>query len=200
MNTSWWAGGLALAERLPRAAEQDSSQVERAQRRLERWRDAHGLGQSGGFTHRLSDSGLDEPGLIGLLTEPAGALAARSVKPSWAALVEHAISTAKPLVNEEVALSTEAFAVALRPLIQQTESRVLVGAQELAHVDANSVAMAFSGQLGRSLVRIAARTLVLELNVARVTDRLAGHTAEERFADFTAQLAAGPKLTTLFAE
>jgi type 2 lantibiotic biosynthesis protein LanM len=198
VNTSWWAGGLALAERLPRAAEQDPSQLERAHRRLARWRDAHGLG-SGGFSHRLSDAGLDEGGLIGLLTEPTDALAARMTKPTWAASIERAVAAASGAVADQ-GVSTEAFAEALRPLVQSAETQVLLAAQGISRVDSSAIASAFAGQLGKSLVRMAARTLVLELNVARVTDRLSGESAAERFADFIAQLATEPKLGALFAE
>ncbi|MEU4442926.1 type 2 lanthipeptide synthetase LanM family protein [Actinosynnema sp. NPDC023926] len=67
---------------------------------------------------------------------------------------------------------TEAFAFALRPLVH-------AAAALDPRLDAD-----FTRALGRRLARIAARTLVLELNLERVGGRLAGDTPRERFADF----------------
>lgn len=50
----------------------------------------------------------------------------------------------------------------------------------LAHVRAD---------LGRALARLAERTMLLELNVARLTGGLAGASGEERYQDFIAQMA-----------
>src|SRR5206468_6698164 len=67
-------------------------------------------------------------------------------------------------------------------------------------VDAETVAAGFDRQLGRRLASLSARTLVLELNVERVSGRLAGDTAHERFADFIRAQAGTDRLVQLFAE
>ncbi|MGW4207649.1 type 2 lanthipeptide synthetase LanM family protein [Lentzea sp. NPDC004789] len=77
---------------------------------------------------------------------------------------------------------TAAFAHALRPLIDAARLEV-----------APPFDAAFAEQLGRRLVAIAARTLVLELHNARGT--LAGDTGAERFTNFTRTL----DLEALFA-
>ncbi|MFC3896161.1 type 2 lanthipeptide synthetase LanM family protein [Lentzea rhizosphaerae] len=76
---------------------------------------------------------------------------------------------------------TAAFAHALRPLIDAARTEV-----------APPFDASFAEQLGRKLVAIATRTLVLELHEARGT--LQGHTSEERFTEFTRTL----DLTALF--
>ncbi|MFS8103382.1 type 2 lantipeptide synthetase LanM family protein [Lentzea alba] len=70
---------------------------------------------------------------------------------------------------------TAAFAHALRPLIDAARTEV-----------APPFDASFAEQLGRRLVAIAARTLVLELHNARGT--LAGSTGTERFTEFTRNL------------
>ncbi|SES38055.1 type 2 lanthipeptide synthetase LanM family protein [Lentzea albida] len=70
---------------------------------------------------------------------------------------------------------TAAFAHALRPLIDASRTEV-----------APPFDAAFAEQLGRRLVEIAARTLVLELHTVRGT--LTSATSEERFAEFTRTL------------
>jgi type 2 lantibiotic biosynthesis protein LanM len=54
--------------------------------------------------------------------------------------------------------------------------------------------------LPERLVGMASRTLVLELHAARLLERLAGETPEERFASFTERLAAPAGMLGIFAE
>ncbi|MFE9749621.1 type 2 lanthipeptide synthetase LanM family protein [Saccharothrix saharensis] len=92
-------------------------------------------------------------------------------RPSWAAFVERATTTA---ARADFAGGSwdEAFAFALRPLVRAATALD-------PRLDAD-----FARALGKRLVRIAARTLVLELNLDRVGGRLVGDTPQERFADF----------------
>ncbi|MFE2751085.1 type 2 lanthipeptide synthetase LanM family protein [Actinosynnema sp. NPDC059335] len=92
-------------------------------------------------------------------------------RPSWAAFVERATTTAAR-ADFTGGSWDEAFACALRPLVRATAALD-------PRLDAD-----FTRALGRRLARIAARTLVLELNLQRVGGRLAGDTPQERFADF----------------
>ncbi|MFD1150175.1 type 2 lanthipeptide synthetase LanM family protein, partial [Saccharothrix hoggarensis] len=77
----------------------------------------------------------------------------------------------------------EAFAAALRPLVRAAASRDPRLGDDFARA------------LGKRLARIAARTLVLELNLERVGRRLVGDTPQDRFADFVRKV----DLTALFA-
>jgi type 2 lantibiotic biosynthesis protein LanM len=159
--TTWWAGGLRLVERPPAPGGRTSS-------RLARWRAAHGTEER--FTERLSDAGLDEDALDALLAEPARELAARTGRPEWAAFVERATANAARATFAGGTWSA-AFAHVLRPLA--------VAAGDDPRLDG-----AFTEQLTGRLVRIAARTLVLELNLARQRGDLVGDTPEDRFTHF----------------
>ncbi|BBB01881.1 putative lanthionine synthetase C-like protein [Actinacidiphila reveromycinica] len=74
----------------------------------------------------------------------------------------------------------------------------LAGLADIA--DLAAVRGCFADQLSRALVRIARRTLVLELNVLRVRGRLCGSTPEQRFRDFVRQTSARPGLHALVTE
>lgn len=203
MSPCWWAPGLALTERLPAPSRLDASREDRARRRLTRWRSSSGLAAGNGLGWRLASSGLTEADLLALLAEPVEALGSRTVQPAWATIVERAVAAApqRPQINhtEHGNISLAAFTVPLKTLVDGAVDRVRRGARA-TRVDLDAVCTGFADNLARRLVRRAARTLVLELNVARVAGRLSGDTAEDRFADFANQLATGPALRALFEE
>ncbi len=159
--TTWWAGGLRLAERPPAPSGRTSA-------RLAKWRASHDTTEW--FAQRLSDAGLDEGALDALLAEAAPELAARTGRPEWAAFVERATANAAPTPFEGGPWA-EAFAHVLRPLAVAASGDPRLGG-------------AFTEQLVGRLVRIAARTLVLELNLARQRGELVGGTPAERFVHY----------------
>jgi type 2 lantibiotic biosynthesis protein LanM len=121
-------------------------------------------------------------------------------RPRWAELVDQAVAAGP--VSAEGAVPAdwpEAFAWVFQPLARIARNRVTQAALD-GKIDAHAVAAGFDRQLGRRLAGLAARTLVLELNVERVSGRLAGESAEQRFADFVRSQASSDRLTALFAE
>lgn len=196
---SWWAGGLALGERLPAPGSPGASPPAAAER-LRHWQDAHGLAAGGAFAARLADANLDEAGLTALLAEPATSVATRTARPDWVELVERTVSDPTAGDGAAVEPSLEAFALPLRPFTDAARDRLVRGAaRAAAHVDLVALGDDFAAALGDRLVRLAARTFVLELNVARVSGRLTGATGRERFADYVRVLSTGG-LTALFDE
>ncbi|MFC0429644.1 type 2 lanthipeptide synthetase LanM family protein [Kutzneria buriramensis] len=186
--TFWWAGGLTLHERLPRPSQQVSGTAN-ALERLERWRRAHEELAPDWFERRLAATGLDVKLLTGLLAEAPDALARRVARPGWADFVDSALTSPS---GRRKAFGDDwlgALAAGLRPLVEVAESAVA----GRAHADVTS---GFVHQLGRCLARLAARTLVLQLNRARARGQLAGRTPAERFAEFARR----PDLDALFAE
>jgi type 2 lantibiotic biosynthesis protein LanM len=154
---SWWTAALALHER--------QEAVERA----------------------LS-TGAAEPGTDPAKVQPIR-LAEWTSAPAWARFVESAVAggvrTERPAVSSEDWVA--AFAVPLRHLADAAWSASVgdVPEREWADVvDLTAVRVGWVAKLGRELAEIAARTLVLELNVARAEDRLRGATPADRFVDF----------------
>lgn len=121
-------------------------------------------------------------------------------RPRWAELIDQAVGSCPAGAEGAVPCDwPDAFAWVFRPLVRIARERVAAAATT-GKIDTQAVAAAFDRQLGRRLAGLAARTLVLELNVERVSGRLTGDTAEQRFADFIAAQASAERLTALFAE
>src|SRR5262249_47852324 len=82
------------------------------------------------------------------------------------------------------------FLEAFGSLIQQARSRLATRLQELLHghpdapCDPATLEALLYENLPAQLLQIVLRTMVLELNVARVQELLHGETAEERFQSF----------------
>ncbi|HEY4023703.1 MAG TPA: type 2 lanthipeptide synthetase LanM family protein [Pseudonocardiaceae bacterium] len=121
----------------------------------------------------------------------AEALAERCAQPVWAGFIERAVSSdAEPLTGS-------GFAPVLAALVAVSVEEL---ALEVADVDLDAIEAGFRSALSERLGQLAARTLVTELNVARVEGRLAGATGEERFADFVRYAGTGAGLAGLFTE
>ncbi|MFR9797728.1 type 2 lanthipeptide synthetase LanM family protein [Streptomyces sp. MS06] len=194
---TWWVGGVALAERLPTAPNSVN-----AAGPTQPWRSDHASPAL--LRARLADLGLDEDGLGALLAEEPAALAARIDKPGWAGTVETALACAPtdPPAPADGPWSA-GFAAVLAPFTETAAQRLLrdVDRRELEELaDPEAVRGCFTDRLSEALVRLARRTLVLELNVLRVRGQLRGGTPERRFADFVRQASARPGLHALVTE
>jgi type 2 lantibiotic biosynthesis protein LanM len=198
---SWWARGLALHER-GHSGDQPTEQAVAATR-LAQWSETYPVAEV--FDERLAAAGLDRSRLRNLLAEPQDTLAARNTRPAWASVIEQVVASAPaaPQPVETGQDGVDSLAPALRPFVDFAVDRLRASAPvtRIADtVDVTAVVDGFAHQLGRSLTRLAARTLVLELNVARTDGRLAGEDTTTRFADFVAGVATGPGLAGLLGE
>ncbi|MFC0627041.1 type 2 lanthipeptide synthetase LanM family protein [Kribbella deserti] len=100
--------------------------------------------------------------------------------PDWAAYVDRlpAYSTS----------TGEGLADALQPLLDGVRAELR---RQYDGVNNAGLTNELVQHLGQRLVRLAARTLVLELNKARKNNQLAGETSADRFTHFTRQLSQG---------
>ncbi|HEY0698912.1 MAG TPA: DUF4135 domain-containing protein, partial [Micromonospora sp.] len=215
----WWAGGLALHERVrsagattpavaggpdevtPDAVGPTGTEVDdRHRRRLLRWR---GVFAPEAFAQRLSGLGIGEPALLGLLAEPRDRLAGRTARPNWVDTVERVLAAVPvpPAVAAGPDASwQEAFTVPLRPFLDDARRRLLEQAGRLVdtgQADLPGLVDRCVTQLGQRLARVTARTFVLELNRRRDRGVLAGTDGRQRFADFVRWQATGPALAGL---
>ncbi|WP_162641790.1 type 2 lanthipeptide synthetase LanM family protein [Streptosporangium sp. 'caverna'] len=217
----WWAAGLTLAERLRLSGQParpaEDERLERARRRLERWRGSPGLGKDGHFARLLDERGLDVDRLLALLAEDPGDLADRAApttdRPAWAETVE-AVLRAMPAESaihpEEIPPPDEesawqvGFLKIVSPFLRVAVGRFVVAAVRADGlddlVDVHQLSHQLATQLGQQLTTLAGRTLVLELNVLRVTDRLRGETARERFWSFVEHFSTRDALVGLMSE
>ena len=184
---NWWVAGLNLAERLrlagPPVPSTDPERIERAERRLARWRNAFG-----------ADGDLSEDLRLALLAEEHDDLAGRAAaapRPAWVATVEAVLRDMPAGVDPASVvedLSWQAgFGVIVAPFVRYAVTRFDVAVRAAGWdrlLDLDRVRDQLAEQLTRQLAVTASRTLVLELNVLRVTERLRGTTPAERFGSF----------------
>jgi lantibiotic modifying enzyme len=216
----WWAGALTLAERLPAPAvagpggapivdtgrKADTGPATRStEHRLRQWQEANELSDEQ-FARRLAMAGIDAAALRHLLGESPQALAARVTRPGWVANCEQALALAPQAPGTRAPGSPPddswraGFAWALRPFVALARDRATRLVAGMSTVDGAAVADGYASQLGNALAELAARTLVLELNVARVRGELSGDTGQQRFTDFVRRVATRAGLVALLQE
>jgi len=181
----WWAKALALHERLPPGPGSASADP-----------------APGWAPRRLADLGLDGTGLRVLLDESPRSLAARVKRPGWVDFVERSIADLAPDTDPAVPPGDwrTAFGIVVAAFLDTATAefdRRIEHVVACGRIDPVAARDGFAAGLRRRLVRLATRTLVLELNVARLAGRLTGDTPEERFDDFARRVATRPGLTKL---
>jgi type 2 lantibiotic biosynthesis protein LanM len=163
----------------------------RAEARLKRWQDQIPFRDSDFFQQRLAADQITEEELLDLLGEPAEAVAVHADFPTWLAELESAFAGCTSWPSAELPAERAegmGFLDLVAPLLARGRQRVRAGVRALAEratpFDPGTVEEILVGNLPDQLHRMLARTLVLELNVARLRGQLTGETPEERFASF----------------
>jgi type 2 lantibiotic biosynthesis protein LanM len=214
-NQPSWSQALTLTERLaalratPTDRQYGTVDHDRAARRLQRWQAQSRLNKDLSFERRLALEGIREEELRQLLGKPAEAMEAGcSEHAGWVAELAAAITQSpaiEPLPLPAALRSTQWAGVlsAFAPLIDRGRRRVREGVQVLrasfsdAPFEPEAVEELLFASLAEGLANLLARTLALEVNVARLRGLLQGHTARERFESFAARLGDRTTLCTL---
>jgi len=199
---------LALAERAavprngaPAKAPAATEIDDLARLRLAQWRELSPFRSDDAFARRLLDDGLDADSFARLLAEPAADAGARLPQlPAWLAEVAAAFAEPAPAAPEPLPWPEEmrddsavGFVELVRPLVDRARARLRTGIERIVQFDqppftAAAADRLVSETLGLRLLPLLARTLVLEMHVARLQGLLTGDTAAERFAAFVGRL------------
>jgi type 2 lantibiotic biosynthesis protein LanM len=205
-QVSAWYQALTLKERLAslRSVRGKIPNVEvnadLAERRMQRWRSQPPFTTSSYFEQRLAIDGMAEDEFRYLLGEPIEAVRDRlSEPPTW--LIELAQAFSRPASSNQLPLlailedyEMGGFLSVIKPLISQACDRVHEKVQALESMysdlpyDPSTIEEILFENLPGSLLSMLERTMVLELNVARLQGLLNGDTAEERFESFLQRL------------
>lgn len=182
-----------------------------ATRRLERWRSQTPFGNDDYFTQRLEMDGLTQDKLFYLLGEPVESLQHRLASdPPWLAEFLTSISTSTVAqtgtVEKKKANDASSFLEVIRPVVERSAARLheklssMIGDRTDVPFTVADVQKHLRNNLFMQLIRIINRTMVLELNVARMQGYLNGETPEERFVSFIERIQVPEHRLALFEE
>ena len=218
LDNAVWRLATDLIERLSelrRLREKTQIQIdaELAAETLSLWRACAPLDQDRYFSERLAMDGIEQEEFKQILGMAVESLDGHDPAPPWAARVARAYSsTAKTdAVNRESwgeveNARTAGFLNLVAPLMsdarRELQSRVMNLKQRRheAPIDATRAVNALFSNLPPQLLGIIQKTMVLELNAARLEGRLEGATPAERFAHFTERLRRTDVAAGLLAE
>lgn len=201
-----WFKALRLDERLAGlpsvGAAQMKIDLERAQRRLERWRSEPQFANGHGFAERLQHAELAEEQLLRLLGETSDSLRERSSAPEWFRRLEEAFSHVAEgeetdsikALNARIDNGGLGFLALIRPLLHQSLRQLHQGIKALRErhswlpFDPETIELLLLSNMPGPLLGLLAPTMALELNVSRLRGELEGETKELRFRNFLRRL------------
>jgi type 2 lantibiotic biosynthesis protein LanM len=196
-STEWYRA-LTLVERqaLTRdyiATRQGDDTNGLADRAIRRWRAESPFDSDAYYAERVKSVGLTESEFGILLSMSAETLkTAHRNCPPWLDQLSEAFLSHSP-TTEDAAAAPD-FLKAINPLLNQSRSRLhdevtkITRARKRPPFDPKTVEDICSKNLVRRLIWMIGRTLVLELNVARLNGLLKGDTPEARFESFIEHL------------
>ncbi len=206
---STWYNAIPLTERiaslhhLKGKTPQLKLNHELAQGRIQRWKSQSPFTTNSCFAQRLARDKITEEEFLYLLGEPMEALKTRFPDvPPWLIELAQAFfaptdSNAHNLILAPEALAEQkemGFLSAIAPLMCQGVDRLdaqiqtLIETQSHLPFEPSTVKSLLLKDLQRQLLSMLSRTMVLELNVARLQGLLQGDTPEERFQSFLQRL------------
>lgn len=181
------------------------------QRRMQRWKSQSPFTNDSYFSQRLAIDSITEDEFFHLLGEPIEAVQnSLGELPDWLTQISEAFvhpnfNSILPLKEFEVP-EVAGFLDAIAPLINQgcdrlhQEIQKLIKTQDNLPFDTNTIEALLFASLPEQLLWMLGRTMVLELNVARLQGALTGDTQQERFGSFLQRLRQGEIVLSLLQE
>jgi type 2 lantibiotic biosynthesis protein LanM len=203
--SSAWYQAITLSERIAlqhpiKQLHDRKIDAEIAERRMQRWKSQPPFSTDFYFTQRLAINGITEEEFLYQLGEPIEAVRDRYPSPpTWLTEIISAFSrpvssNLPPLPKELHNPEMSGFLDAIAPLIAQGCDRLREGIASLIETQShlpfvpNTVEEALFANLPEKLLAMLSRTMVLELNIARLQGHLKGDTPAERFQSFGERL------------
>ena len=179
----------------------DDQAMAEASQRMEAWQESLHMDHEM-FTQRLASDNLTPEGFVNVLAHTALLSQSAAEQWTWTQILQeimhgsykHIFTPAIFIrigVGQEERVQELPFASAITPFLQYAlhHLRVRLDIQYTCHVWKEHIAeeaeTGFLQGLVERLLKISARTLVLELNVARLLGRLSGDTPQQRFTYFS---------------
>jgi type 2 lantibiotic biosynthesis protein LanM len=207
LDDAVWFNALTLGERAASLRDAGDAALaavvdaDLAEKRIGRWRSVPPFQNKAHFNRRLAADRIDsEDQLRRLLGEPIERVRGRLIEaPAWLEKIRIAFSHPAPtLLGARRAgpdrLHRLGFLVGIEPLIRLGLERLQSGVDLLHKLhtyvpfDPGAVEQLMLAGLPQQLIKLMARTMVLELNVARMQGILSGNTSEIRYVNFLERL------------
>lgn len=203
-QTARWYHAATLTERAatlpPGQTMPDSADREQAEKKLRQWQEQPPFNKASRFADRLAMDSITEQEFLTLLAEPIEAVQARlalPAPPAWVADLARIFAT-YPFASEQLLPLQEAdenyeaytLLQPFAPLLQSGIERFQAGVDALVQeyhtlpFDPQTILALLFHNLAQQTLPMVNRTLVLELNIARLRGRLQGETPQERFQNY----------------
>jgi class II lanthipeptide synthase len=177
------------------------------------WRSSAPLDRKSYFADRLAMDGIAEEEFVQILGTHAEAFSRDAEPPDWLATLARIYSQPQTAAAPHVAswgvaskLPAAGFLNLVTPLMSDARQQLLNKAEEIkraypaAPFETARAMDALFASLPARLLMLIAKTLVLELNVARLDGSLQGATPAERFASFAERLSSPEVALKVFIE
>jgi len=211
-----WYRAVTLMERLASLQAQRSAtgiegpyDRERAVHRLQEWKKQDAFRKGISFAQRLEVDNLTEEDLLVLLGEPIEAVQQRTPPPDWLLQLAEVFASVDLASTMEEAPQQPTqrsllniFDIFSKYACDRFINQVSALNAEYGYLpfDPQTIVGTFLPNLVMKLTAAIQRTMVLELNVARLQGHLHGETPEERFQDFIQQMRQKQALQALLEE
>jgi type 2 lantibiotic biosynthesis protein LanM len=217
LDSSAWRRAWSLSERISRfrqtaANAQIAVDRELAAETLALWRSGPPFDKASYFADRLKLEGITQEEFASILGTPVEALRNNATSPAWPQTIVRAYSGEEKLDElpgnwDEADKNPEAeFLKLVEPLMQHARLQLKAKAERIKadypvapFAPAHATNTLFAN-LPAPLLRMIAKTLVLELSVARLRGMLQGATPGERFANFIKRLSCRDTALQLLSE
>jgi type 2 lantibiotic biosynthesis protein LanM len=180
---------------------------EQARERLLAWQGQKPFQDQTCFAQRLALDGLTEEQVLALLaTEPGPGEDESAEPPAWMAWLSEAFASLEQASSTPQEEAPREFAALAAPLIKRGLLQIRSGILALTRrhtrlpFSLQNILLLLISHIPVSIDPILHKTVILELNVARIQGRLQGNSAEERFGNFLRQLRTPAGLESLCAE
>lgn len=178
------------------------------EKRLQRWREQPQFSEPEVFAQRVIELGIDDETLQLLLGLPDAAwLQAQENVPPWLERLSEAYAqTSNSTVNLQPGDEELGFLELVQPLVDQACEELAAGVREIHRefqdlpFDPRTIEDVLLANLLDPLLMRMSRTLVLELNIARLQEELSGDTPLERFFNFIDKLRDNEQALAILAD
>lgn len=197
-NFLWRA--LDLVERSQLAQKQLAEYDAPGSKILDRWRRQKPFDQDTFLQQRLDLAGLTLQSFTDILTTPDESLVKVIPQPDWLRQLLIGSQEAPSILPPPEQGIIDYFLMPVRPLVAPAIEALNAKVQELPIGTHENFWPSLQSILARKVFSIVSRTLILEMNIARIHGRLRGSDPKERFRDYFRQLENPAKVLQLAQE